>query len=105
MLVQCDNLAVVHMINAQSGRDKTVMHLLRGVHFFCAVFEFRLKVEHLPGHLNGRADAISCNKLQALFREVPPVFQLGRVAQHRGRNSKAASSRWSLQLTISVLFW
>lgn len=81
------------MINAQSGRNKTVMHLLRGVHFCCAVFEFRLKVEHLPGHLNGRADAVSCHKLQALFR-VPSVFQLGRVAQHHGRNSTAASSRW-----------
>lgn len=71
VLVQCDNLAVVHVINAQSGRDKTVMHLLRCVHFFCAVYDFRLRAEHLPGLLNVRADAISRNKMQVFFKEVP----------------------------------
>ena len=33
VLVQCDNMAVVHIIVANYNKDTTVMHLLRGLHF------------------------------------------------------------------------
>ena len=71
VLVLCDNMAVVQVISARSSRDRTLMHLLRCIHFFCAANDFKLRAEHIPGHLNILADAISRNHLQVLFREVP----------------------------------
>lgn len=46
VLVQCNNIAVVHVITARSSKDKVLMHLLRCIHFFCAVQDFQLRVEH-----------------------------------------------------------
>lgn len=37
VLVQCDNMSVVQVITAQSSKDRTLMHLLRCIQFFCAV--------------------------------------------------------------------
>ena len=34
VLVLFDNMAVVQVISAQSSRDRTLMHLLRCIHFF-----------------------------------------------------------------------
>ena len=71
VLVWCDNLSVVHVIKAQSSKDPTLMHLLRCIHFFCALHDFKLRAEHIPGRHNVIADSISRNNLQVFFKEVP----------------------------------
>ena len=58
VLVQCDNMAVVQVISAQSSRDRTIMQLLRCIHFFCAANDFKLRAKHIPGRHNVLADAI-----------------------------------------------
>ena len=35
--VQCDNLFVVHTLRTLTSKNKTTMHLLRCMHFFCAI--------------------------------------------------------------------
>ena len=45
----CDNAAVVSIINSGSSRDATVMHLMRCLFFFQAVFSLSIHAVHLPG--------------------------------------------------------
>lgn len=71
LLVLCDNLAVVCVITAQSSKDPTLMHLLRCIHLFRALHDFKLRAEHIPGQHNVIADSISRNNLQVFFKEVP----------------------------------
>ena len=67
--VQCDNMAVVHIIAANSSKDATVMHLLRGLHFVSAYYNINLRAVHIPGSINICVDAISRN---LLLQRKPP---------------------------------
>lgn len=64
VLVYCDNMAVVQMLASKTSREQDIMHLLRCLHFFTALFDMNLKVVHLAGKLNVMADSISRNSLQ-----------------------------------------
>ena len=80
----CDNEAVVAVINSGYSREPSISHLLRCIFFFSAKYDFVLTAAHIPGRLNTLADAISRNNapyflssyLQANTRpmEVPPEF-------------------------------
>jgi hypothetical protein len=69
--VQCDNMAVVQVLNSLTSRDPTLMHLLRCLHYYLALFNIHLRAEHIPGVLNTVADCISRNMLQ-VFRQLVP---------------------------------
>ena len=71
VLVQSDNMSVVNVITANTSRDKTIMHLLRGLHFICAFYNVNLRAMHIPGAKNVSADAISRDKLQVFFATNP----------------------------------
>ena len=58
----CDNEAVVIVINSGYSRDSFLMHVLRCIFFFSATFDFNLTAAHIPGCYNTLADAISRNK-------------------------------------------
>ena len=73
LLVRCDNMAVVQVINAQNCRDPSLLHLMRGLHFFSALYDIQLKAQHIAGIQNTIADAISRNFLQILHRENPSI--------------------------------
>ena len=49
---------------AKTSKEQGIMHLLRCLHFFTAMFDINLKVVHLAGKLNIMADAISRNSIQ-----------------------------------------
>ena len=69
--VFCDNMAVVQIVNAQNCRDPALLHLLRCLHFFTAMLDIRIRLEHVEGEKNVIADAISRNNLQVLFQQNP----------------------------------
>ena len=73
VLCQCDNMAVVQAIRKGSSKEPSgiVMHLLRCLTFFTAIFQFTLTADHLSGIENGPADSISRNKLKLFFTQVP----------------------------------
>ena len=73
VLCYCDNMSVVHALNKGSSREPSgvVMHLLRTLTFFSAIFGFVLRAEHVAGSDNGSADSISRNNLPLLFTQVP----------------------------------
>ena len=53
---QCDNEAVVAVLNRHTSRDQDLMHLLRCLSFFEAKFGFRVVARHIPGTQNSLAD-------------------------------------------------
>ena len=77
VLCRCDNMAVVHLLQKRSSRDKTIMHLLRSLHFFLARHDIRLTATHIPGKFNVLADALSRNHLQVFHQQAPMANQEG----------------------------
>ena len=68
---RCDNAAVISMINKHTSRHPVAMHLLRCLFFICAKFNISLTAEHLPGHSNGAADALSRDNRAAFCQAIP----------------------------------
>ena len=85
MLVECDNMAVVSVINSLSCKDRMLAHLLRCLHFYTAHFDINLRAIHIPGAINIVADATSRNNLQVMYHylsgadsepvRIPPPLQ------------------------------
>ena len=48
VLVWCDNMAVVQVIAGLSSRDSLLMHLLRLLYFFLAIYSIQLEAKHIP---------------------------------------------------------
>ena len=62
MLANCDNAAVVAIINQRSSKDQECMHLMRCLPFIAAQFNFQyLVAPHIKGVDNVLADALSRN--------------------------------------------
>ena len=58
----CDNQSLVDAINKGSSKDDMVMHLLRCLWFFTAIFNIRITATHIPGVTNTAADMLSRNQ-------------------------------------------
>ena len=71
LLVRCDNMAVVQILNAQNCKDQSLLYLMRCLHFFLALYDIRLRARHVEGTKNLIADAISRNLLQVLRQANP----------------------------------
>ena len=71
ILVHCDNMAVVHIMQSKTSRDPVIMHLLRCLFFVAAHYELRVRAVHVAGVGNVAADALSRNLLQVFFRVSP----------------------------------
>ena len=65
---QCDNAAVVAIINSGKSKDDRAMHLMRCLTFYLAQFSVNIYAEHIPGITNIAADALSRDNLP-LFRQ------------------------------------
>ena len=72
--VNCDNDAVVTVINSGYSREPFLMHLLRCIFFLLAQFDFSLIAAHIPGRLNVLADAISRNNAAFFLSSYPQAF-------------------------------
>ena len=64
---QCDNAAVVDIINSGSSRDNFVMHLVRCLAFITARYNFVVSSSHIHRVDNTVADALSRDKLRSLL--------------------------------------
>ena len=72
-----DNLAVVQVLNATYCKEVHLMHLIRVLVFLAAHFNFWFRAEHLAGSSNTLADAISRNKMDEFFLQVPEASPEG----------------------------
>ena len=76
VLFQCDNLGLVAAITKGSSKDQTVMHLLRTLWFFVAIFDMHIVTEHITGVSNRRADMLSRNNVTQFLLTNPQVKPL-----------------------------
>ncbi len=79
----CDNQAVVCSIRGGYCREVKMAHMLRCLFFLEAKLECTVTAVHVPGLLNGPADAISRNSMQSFFTLLPQV-RLAPVPVPRG---------------------
>ena len=59
VILRCDNLAAVGIINRGTTRHPVVMSWLRELFWLSATHNFRISAIHVPGVFNTRADALS----------------------------------------------
>ncbi len=63
VLAQCDNTAVVAVLNTRYAKDVVLMRILRCLFVVQAHFQFSLTLTHIPGVHNVLADDLSRNML------------------------------------------
>ena len=68
---QCDNAAVVAVVNTGRAKDKVLMHLLRCMFFVAARLHLHLHAIHVPGLTNVAADSLSRNDFARFLQVVP----------------------------------
>ena len=73
---QCDNRSVVDAINKGSSKDAMVMHLLRCLWFFTAIFDIQIIVKHIPGVTNTSADMLSRNQMMQFLAAHPQASRI-----------------------------
>ena len=69
-----DNEALVHVINKQSCKDKTLMVFVRRLVLLCLQFNIMFKAKHVPGVRNNLADALSRLQVQRFQQLAPPTM-------------------------------
>ena len=59
VVANCDNEAVVVILNSRYSKDPHLMHMLRTLFFIEAWYQFKITARHIPGTLNTQADYLS----------------------------------------------
>ena len=72
-LFMSDNEAVVHVVNKQSCKEKTLMQLVRRLVLASLSYNILFKAKHIPGKNNTLADKLSRFQFQEAFRIAPQL--------------------------------
>ena len=67
VVAHVDNEAAVAVLNSGYSKEAQVMQLIRSLFFIVAYHQISLSACHIPGTLNGAADAISRDNLSLFF--------------------------------------
>ena len=97
-----DNAAVVSVLNSINGSDPQLMRLIRLMVFLAAKHDFWFSASHIPGRLNSGADAISRNKLNAFFKEVPQTAPSPTTLSYSLVKLVASDVTWSSPLWVRL---
>ena len=74
VLFQCDNAAVVAIVNSGRSKHPLAMHYTRLLYLLGAVHNFSFLCRHIPGKYNVAADALSRNN-NSLFLQTHPAAE------------------------------
>ena len=74
--INCDNIAVVYIINASSSKDKTIMILVRKFVFICMYYNILVRARHLAGVSNEISDMLSRDQVQKALDKDRSLEQL-----------------------------
>ena len=107
VLCHSDSILVVAQVNSLHAHNPLAAHLLQCLVLFQALFDFCLRVVHIPRSSNVGAALLSCNQVSTflnthpsafpLLLPVPPAFSFSFALRcpwrhpHSGRNSSAVS--------------
>lgn len=70
-LFHSDNQAVIHILNARTSKDPSIMRLLRNLLSSAAHFNFSFHAQHIPSLQNKIADALSRFNWQTFWLFAP----------------------------------
>ena len=71
LLINTDNMALVHILNTKSSKSSRVMSLVRPLVLHCLKHNIQIRCVHVPSYSNAIADAISRLQLNK-FRKLAP---------------------------------
>jgi len=69
----CDIEGLVAAINKGSSKEEIVMHLIRCLWFFTAVFDIYITVTHIAGIANNAADMLTRNQANKFLTAFPHI--------------------------------
>ena len=102
IIIHCDNLAAVYIINKGSTAHPLIMHALRLLFWLSAIYNFRFIAVYVQGHLNTTADAVSC--LHEPSKCVAFYHHLQQVQPREPPNSTPLTQHMSLH-SCNFLFF
>jgi hypothetical protein len=84
ILMHCDNMAVVYIVNSGTSRDAHIMKLARALFYIMAQYNLEIRVVHIDGIHNTLSDALSRLRIDQFLRYRPnaPYRTLLRVFQY-----------------------
>ena len=80
VIIHCDNMGTVAVVNSGYSKAAPVMHLLRRLFFARAHFQFTLQAVHTPGIQNTLADAVSRNNISWFLSQAPNAERVRQTA-------------------------
>ena len=75
VVIHCDNLAVVHILQSGRGCDSYSLSVARNIWLYTAKYDIDLNIVYIPGYRNVIADLLSCwhkSKNRALLHHLVP---------------------------------
>ena len=73
ILFYTDNEALVHVINKNTSKDKTLMVFVRKLVLICLHYNIHFRARHVPGIYNELADSLSRLQVEKFRRLAPQV--------------------------------
>ena len=76
-IFQVDNSELIQITNETNSKGVHMMHFIGILVSLAACFNLWFRVEHVVGHSNTIADALSCNKMSSFFLQAPTTSPEG----------------------------
>ena len=73
IMLNSDNMAVVHILNTFTSKDHSILSLLRVIVTECMVHNILIRAKHIPGVLNICADLLSRDRIKEALHLYPQL--------------------------------
>ena len=93
--IYCDNKAVVQVVATSKTKDFFLGACIRNLWLITAVFDIHFQIQHIPGHLNTKADLLS-----RLYSSKPVDAHLLKDLQHNCIWEKVLPFHFNLELDL-----
>ena len=71
IIMNCDNIAVMYVLNSGSSKDVNIMNLVRSLFYITAHYNLEIRVRHISGSCNILSDALSRLNIDKFFNHKP----------------------------------
>ena len=102
LLLHCDNMSVVHMINNTSSGCRHCMYLIRLIVLKCLEFNFRLFAVHIKTEYNDLADSLSHLQFTRFNKLAEGRGGMTQIPEELLHELWPASKVWNGQMTVNL---